>query len=135
VAGFFPLSPEALSRQSASDQERLDAYAIRYARCQDLLFPAMRALGRAQLEPNAEAGFLELHSLMEKQGIAPDRDQWERLRSLRNAVRHEYPDTAVIVDILNGIHAATPGMLAVVARLGAAAGDLLPVPPTESATD
>ncbi|MGQ9659850.1 MAG: hypothetical protein ACUVQI_02635 [Thermochromatium sp.] len=49
--------------------ERLDALAVRYARCQDLLAPAMRALARAQLEPKADAGFLALHALMQKQGI------------------------------------------------------------------
>ena len=55
VAGFFPLSPGALSRQSASDQERLDAYAIRYARCQDLLFPAMRAQGGCRIGDESTA--------------------------------------------------------------------------------
>ncbi|WP_295879294.1 hypothetical protein [uncultured Thiohalocapsa sp.] len=63
VAQHFPLMPAALAAMPQSDQERLDAYAIRYARCQDLLFPALRALGRAQLEPKADAGFLALHAV------------------------------------------------------------------------
>jgi len=58
VTAFFPLTASALDALSETDQERLDAYAIRYARCQDLLVPAMRALGRAQMEPAADRGFL-----------------------------------------------------------------------------
>lgn len=37
---------------------RADALAVRYARCQDLLALAMRALARAQLESKADASFL-----------------------------------------------------------------------------
>lgn len=82
----------------------------------------MRALARAQLEPKAEGSFLELHALMQQQGILGDTADWERQRALRNAVGHEYPDPAAIVDILNGIHAATPEVLAIVTRLQGAAG-------------
>ncbi|NBC13538.1 MAG: hypothetical protein GVY09_09380 [Gammaproteobacteria bacterium] len=125
VAQHFPLRPETLAALPQPDQERLDAYAIRYARCQDLLFPAMRALGRAQLEPKADGSFLELHALMQKQGIVGTPSEWERQRALRNAVGHEYPDPAAIVDILNGIHAAAPQVLAMVRRLARAAEDLM----------
>jgi hypothetical protein len=124
VAQHFPLMPAALAAMPQSDQERLDAYAIRYARCQDLLFPALRALGRAQLEPKADAGFLALHGLMQKQGIVGTPSDWERQRALRNAVGHEYPDPAAIVDILNGIHAEAPQVLAIVARLERSAEEL-----------
>jgi hypothetical protein len=122
VEGLFPLSATAFEALPLPEQERLDAYAIRYARCQDLLFPAMRALARAQLEPKADAGFLALHALMEKQGIVGDRDSWEHQRGLRNAVGHEYPETAAIVDIPNGLHRETANILGVVDRLRRAAG-------------
>jgi hypothetical protein len=125
VAGHFPLTSEHLAALETPEQERLDAYAIRYARCQDLLFPAMRALARAQLEPKAEGSFLDLHALMHKQGIVTGTADWDRQRALRNAVGHEYPDPATIADILNGIHAETPAVLGVVNRLRAAA-DALP---------
>jgi len=124
VDALFPLSVASIDGLAVQEQERLDAYAIRYARCQDLLFPAMRAFARAQLEPKADAGFLAVHALMEKQGIVGDRDSWERQRSLRNAVGHEYPDTAAIVDILNGIHRESADILAIVERLRQAADDL-----------
>lgn len=48
VASLFPLTPRGFEGLPESERERLDAYAIRYARCQDLLAPTMRALGRAQ---------------------------------------------------------------------------------------
>jgi hypothetical protein len=124
VTTLFPITPATLQAQSQIAQERLDAYAIRYARCQDLLFPAMRALARAQLEPKADGGFLQLHALMRKQGVAASLDDWERQRSLRNAVGHDYPDAESIVDILNGIHAATPEILDAVTRLRTAASRL-----------
>ena len=103
-----------------TDQELLDAYAIRYARCQDLLFPAIRALARAQLEPTADGSFLVLFALMQKQGITTDLDDWERQRDLHNAIGHDYPETATIADILNAIRAATPEVLDYVDRLRAA---------------
>ncbi|MCU0834653.1 MAG: hypothetical protein MUC77_09485 [Chromatiaceae bacterium] len=36
VSGLFPLAPVAFGRLSEREREQLDAYAIRYARCQDL---------------------------------------------------------------------------------------------------
>jgi hypothetical protein len=124
VAGHFPLNASHLESLSELERERLDAYAIRYARCQDLLFPAMRALGRAQLEPKAEGRFLDLFALMQKQGLVGDIDDWEQQRGLRNAVAHEYPHPEQVVDILNGIHDMVPTLLDYVQRLRAQADRL-----------
>ncbi|MBK1707307.1 hypothetical protein [Halochromatium glycolicum] len=124
LAQHFPLSAAGLAALPALEQERLDAYAVRYARCQNLLAPAMRALARAQLEPKADGSFLELHALMQKQGLVGATAEWERLRSLRNAVGHEYPDPDSIVDILNGLRAETPAILELVERLRHAAAQL-----------
>ena len=124
VAPLFALTTPAFAALPEGDRERLDAYAIRYARCQDLLFPAMRALARAQLEPKADSGFLALFSLMQKQGITTDLDDWERQRGLRNAVSHEYPDQSAIVDILNAIWAATPEILRYVEHLTMRANEI-----------
>lgn len=121
LAGWFPLTAESLRGMDQAEQERLDAYAIRYARCQDLLYPAMRALARAQLEPKADAGFLPLFALMQKQGITTSLDDWERQRGLRNAVGHAYPDAGAVTDILNGIRTAAPEIVELTARLRAAA--------------
>jgi hypothetical protein len=127
VSERFPLDAVALAALAQSEQERLDAYAIRYAHCQDLLLPPMRALARAQLEPRADGSFLALHALMQKQGIVTSTDDWERQCALRNAAGHEYHNPEAITDILNGIHAATPEILGVAERLRAAATDVLPV--------
>lgn len=124
VARHFPLTAARLTALQQPEQERLDAYAIRYSRCQGLLFPAMRALARAQLEPKADGSFLELHGLMQKQGIVTSAADWERQRALRNAVGHESPDPESITDILNGIHAAAPEVLGVVQCLEVAAARL-----------
>jgi hypothetical protein len=111
LEGVFPLTADRFSALDESVRERLDAYAVRYARCQDLLFPAMRALGRARLEPKADRSFLDLFALMQKLGVVGEIGDWERQRSLRNAVGHEYPDTVEIVDILNAIREAVPEIL------------------------
>ena len=118
LAGLFPLTSAGFQALEESQRERLDAYAIRYARCQDLLFPAMRALGRAQLEPKAERSFLELFALMQKQEVVGSIDDWERQRGLRNAVSHEYPNPEEITDILNAIREAVPEILGYVDALG-----------------
>jgi hypothetical protein len=117
LAELFPLTPDGFQVLDESRRERLDAYAIRYARCQDLLFPAMRALGRAQLEPKAERSFLDLFALMQKQAVVGAVEDWERQRGLRNAVSHEYPNPTEIVDILNAIREAVPEILGYVAAL------------------
>lgn len=84
----------------------------------------MRALGRAQLEPKADRGFLALFALMQKQGVTTNREDWELQRSLQNAVSHEYPDASAITDILNAIRAAVPEVLACVQRLRVRAADM-----------
>ena len=66
VAALLPLTSDSLVALSEPDRERLDAYAIRYARCQDLLYPSMRALARAQLEPAVDRGLLERFGLVQK---------------------------------------------------------------------
>jgi len=111
LAALFPLDAKRFDALEESQRERLDAYAIRYARCQDLLFPAMRALGRAQLEPKADRSFLDLYALMQKQDVVGDIEDWERQRSLRNAVSHDYANPTEIVDILNAIRQAAPEVL------------------------
>jgi len=125
VVDDMPLSPEAFETLDEGKRERLDAYAVRYARCQDLLYPAMRALGRSLLEPRADRSFLELFVLMQEQNIVQSTEDWERQRSLRNAVGHEYPDAEGIVDILNGIAGEVPAILDYVDRLQVRASVLL----------
>jgi hypothetical protein len=114
---LFPLSADNFESMNESLRERLDAYAVRYARCQDLLYPAMRALGRARLEPKADGSFLDLFALMQKLGVVGEVDAWERQRSLRNAISHEYPHAAEIIDILNAIREAVPEVLGYAAAL------------------
>lgn len=111
LAALFPLDAERFAALEEPQRERLDAYAIRYARCQDLLFPALRALGRAQLEPKADGSFLDLFALMQKQGVVGSIEAWERQRGIRNAVGHEYPGALEIVDILNAIRQAATEIL------------------------
>lgn len=125
VIGYAPLSPESFAALDENSRERLDAYAVRYARCQDLLYPAMRALGRGLLEPRADGSFLQLFVLMHEQGIVRSTEDWQRQRSLRNAVGHEYPEIEGIIDILNGIAAEVPEILGYIERLQARATALL----------
>ena len=111
VGILFPLTAEKFEALEETDRERLDAYAIRYSRCQDLLYPTMRALARAQLEPKGERSFLELFALMQKQQVVGEIEDWEGQCNLRNTVSHEYPDAGTIVEILNGIGEAVPEVL------------------------
>lgn len=125
LSALFPLTVDRLQSLDAPKLERLDAYAVRYARLQDLLAPAMRALGRAQLEPRADGEFLGLLALMQRQGVVGETDAWERQRSLGNAVAHEYPHPEQVVDILNGIRSAAPEILGYAEALAAGAAEVL----------
>lgn len=124
VVDLFPLTVEVFAALDEAQRERLDAYAVRYARYQDLVYPALRALGRLTREPKADRSFLELHAVMEKAGVADSIETWDRQRALRNAVGHAYPQADRIVDILNGISASLPQILAYPERIRVRVGHL-----------
>ncbi len=120
--------PKRKSSTKALDdaqRERLDAHADRSARYQDLVYRALRALGRLTREPKAGRSFLALHAVMEKAGVADSIETWDRQRALCNAVGHAYPQVDRIVDMLNGIVASVPLILAYPERIQARFGHLL----------
>ncbi len=91
VAAMFPLVPDMFQTLPEPAKERLDAYAIRYARCQDLLFPAMRALGRAQLEPKADASFAQRNRPGDALGVVARRQRAAGVRPSTNPYESGLP--------------------------------------------
>ncbi len=83
LAGHFPLTSGRLNALSQIDQERLDALAVRYARCQDLLAPAMRARMRGKPLPHCSIrprskSTLAIDSFLER-GVPPASTDSRRL--------------------------------------------------------
>jgi hypothetical protein len=97
--------------------ERVDAFAARFSRLQDLLgdklLPAlMEALG----EPTRP--MIDNLDHAERMGWIAKPDDWMRMRRLRNQMVHEYiKDPAVLADALQRGHDFVPVLVAAAAAL------------------
>ena len=96
---FYPLSIDSLED---IDLDKLDAFAFRFAKLQDLLGAK---IFREYLEemnfPTSNKNFLELLKELNKEGII-DIDKWAEFRSIRNAISHDYPyDIYEKIDAIN----------------------------------
>ena len=72
----------------------LNQVAYRFAKLQDSMgqkvLPILLELTQ---EPIAtDASFAEKLNWLEKMGVLPSADEWKKLRIVRNAIAHEYPD-------------------------------------------
>ncbi len=85
---FYPLTIDSLEKVSA---DKLDAFAFRFAKLQDLLGAK---IFREYLEklnfPTQDKSFLDLLKELDKEGVV-DIDKWAEFRSVRNAIAHDYP--------------------------------------------
>ena len=85
---FYPLDIDSLED---IDKDKLDAFAFRFAKLQDLLGAK---IFREYLEvvnfPTEGKNFLILLKELNKEGII-DIDKWAEFRSVRNCISHDYP--------------------------------------------
>jgi len=88
LKNFYPLNIDSLEE---IDKDKLDAFAFRFAKLQDLLGAK---IFREYLEfinfPTQDKNFLELLKELNKEGIV-DIDKWAEFRSVRNSIAHDYP--------------------------------------------
>jgi hypothetical protein len=90
TAHVFPLTEEQFRMLGEDDQEKLDAFRVRYVGLQDILANKLfRALLALEEEPART--ILDVLNAMEKRGIVTDYASWKRLRDLRNAFMHDDP--------------------------------------------
>ena len=84
----YPLTTDSLAKVS---QDKLDAFAFRFAKLQDLL---CAKIFREYLEelgfPTQDKNFLILLKELDKEGII-NIDKWAEFRSVRNSIAHDYP--------------------------------------------
>ena len=85
---FYPLSVDSLEKVSP---DKLDAFAFRFAKLQDLLGAK---IFREYLEklnfPTEDKNFLTLLKELDKEGVI-DIDKWAEFRSVRNSIAHDDP--------------------------------------------
>ena len=85
---FYPLDIDSLEE---IDRDKLDAFAFRFAKLQDLLGAK---IFREYLEsinfPTQDKNFLELLKELDKEGIV-NLDKWAEFKSVRNSIAHDYP--------------------------------------------
>ncbi len=89
--GVLPHGVAALSRISEEHLERLDALAVRFARCQEFTGTTMRA--EAILLGEAFEDYPKLLDALRKRGLRVSIGEWQVLRDLRNDVGHAYLGT------------------------------------------
>ena len=96
---FYPLDIDSLEN---IDKDRLDAFAFRFAKLQDLLGGK---IFREYLEvinfPTQDKNFLELLKELNKEGVL-NIDKWAEFRSIRNSIAHDYPyDESEKIEAIN----------------------------------
>ena len=88
LKNFYPLSIDSLEKVSP---DKLDAFAFRFAKLQDLLGAKIFREYLEELNfPTQDKNFLMLLKELDKEGII-DIDKWAEFRSVRNSISHDYP--------------------------------------------
>ena len=96
---FYPLDIDSLEE---IDKDKLDAFAFRFAKLQDLLGAK---IFREYLEvinfPTQDKNFLELLKELNKEGVL-NIDKWAEFRSVKNSIAHDYPyDESEKIEAIN----------------------------------
>lgn len=117
TAGLFPLDGNALETLDEDARGKLDAFRVRFSGLQDLLANKLFR-GILLLEEETPQSMLDILNAMEKRGVIKSFDEWRRVRDLRNAFMHEYPDQLdICATALTGAHAVAGDLIQVLARI------------------
>ena len=91
LRGNYPLTAESLKLADEDLLEKLDAFRVRYGDLQDSLGgKVFRSLLLA--EDEEPATMADVLNRIEKRGILDSADVWRKLREIRNAFAHDYPE-------------------------------------------
>ncbi|MDO9429520.1 MAG: hypothetical protein Q7T93_22190 [Methylobacterium sp.] len=106
VARLMPLVATGIASLSDEDEERLDAFLLRFNSLTALVQDHItRALLRAEEEDIKDRSKKDQRLLMEKLGALHPRLAFGTLAELRNRIAHHYPDDAGRqAEILNEVH-------------------------------
>ena len=93
VGGKFPLSADKLRNLDGATVAALDQFISRFAKLQDgmgtKLLPTVLEMTKEQGELDA---FLDKLNRLEKIGALPSVEEWLKMREMRNAFSHDYPE-------------------------------------------
>ncbi len=105
---LFPLDKQSYQALKDADITVIDQMVYRFTKLQDtmgrkLFSETLLALG----EDYSEQPFLDVLNRLEKLELIPDRQEWFKMREIRNQIAHEYPsETKMVVDALNSLYAS-----------------------------
>lgn len=92
LAPLRPVTGERLARATDEETALIDAFALRFARLQDMLGQKVfRAALTADLAP-IPSSTIDLLGEVERRGILDSVERWKILRDLRNGMTHDYHD-------------------------------------------
>ncbi len=87
----------------------LGQIAYRYIKLQDTLGKLRRSFLRDKGENVEELSMIDLINLMEKRGYSINENLWLRMRTLRNTLTHDYPETKEqVAQALNELYKLIP---------------------------
>lgn len=91
---LFPLSEERMDTMSEGELAHLDQFIYRFTKLQDSmarrLLPSLYSYLENDTSPRP---FLDILSRLEKLGVLTDQETWQRFRTLRNSLAHDYPES------------------------------------------
>lgn len=91
---WLPFTSDSVQNIRKEQVRVLDQVAYRFAKLQDSMgqkvLPAVLELAQEPITPDAT--FAEKLNWLERMGVLPSADEWKKLRIVRNAIAHEYPD-------------------------------------------
>ena len=110
---YLPLSADELKNADEDLCEKLDAFRVRFGDLQDSLgAKTFRSL--LLTEDEEPVNMADTLNRMEKRGIIQSADYWRKLREIRNAFAHDYPEAeATRAEAINLAWRSAPGMLEV----------------------
>lgn len=93
ISTWMPATPSKLAHLSDDMIGFLDLFSTRFSKLQDLmgnkLFPLILTITK---DPGNYPAFIDLVKRLEKIGALSSAAQWFRLREIRNAFTHDYPE-------------------------------------------
>ena len=111
--GMVPSDVEALRSLSKENLDLLDAFAIRYARCQDMTGGTLRSC--ALLLGIRFSTYQQLLDEVRRQGLVISRSDWMMQRDLRNDIGHKYLGTEEqFVEFYRKLLQTAPSLIAIV---------------------
>lgn len=119
LSKHFPLSASTLDCFDDTELAVLDQFSTRFSKLQDFmgakLFPAVLELTK---EPGSLNAFLDKLYRLEKIGALPSAEQWLKLREIRNAFSHDYPEDAELqAETLNKAMILVNDLLAILVEI------------------